>query len=424
VAPEVHLAPSMNRLFVLVNILLVLGAVAFGAGLIAHLSPKNARRPVRESTRFIILHTTEGGGQGSLRKLTRHGEANFMVDEDGAIYLLIDDTRVARHAGRSMWNRLADLDLYSVGIEVVGYHNKPPNRKQKESLRLLLSRLQSKYGIPDERVLTHSMVAYGVPNAWHEYRHRGRKRCGMLMGTEKIRKDLGLLAKPKSDPDVDNRGLAVADPYLFQVLFGTDSRQVEDAVKVFKDKESNIISARRSAWFIARDRYDDSDTLYTLPNGSVIRGNQIRTWNSLPGGTKVSFVEEGVQVATGRESPQFEGFKQIGTHGNTAFSIARQMAASRTTVYFLPEPDGRIFTGQELAKNHQDLFNHLPRGTRILTGYFYGGHVNGEQTPFSIAGKKWNYPSTFYRLPNGQIVSGDEVEPTRIAPGTLVLFEI
>ena len=35
----------------------------------AYFSPKSSRRPLRKSTRFIILHTTEGPARGSLEKL-------------------------------------------------------------------------------------------------------------------------------------------------------------------------------------------------------------------------------------------------------------------------------------------------------------------------------------------------------------------
>ncbi|MBM3306700.1 MAG: hypothetical protein FJY79_12305, partial [Candidatus Aminicenantes bacterium] len=40
------------------------------------LSPLNAKRPVRPQTRYIVLHTTEGGTEGSLRKVRRYGEAH------------------------------------------------------------------------------------------------------------------------------------------------------------------------------------------------------------------------------------------------------------------------------------------------------------------------------------------------------------
>jgi hypothetical protein len=40
-----------------------------------------------------------------------------------------------------------------------------------------------------------------------------------------------------------------------------------------------------------------------------------------------------------------------------------------------------------------------------------------------IAGRKWNYPSTFYRLPDGRILSGEEIDDKAIPPRTLVFYQ-
>jgi N-acetyl-anhydromuramyl-L-alanine amidase AmpD len=143
------------------------------------LSPKNSKRGRKEDNKYIILHTTEGNGPGSLSRIKRYGLANFMVDYDGKIYRTISENRLAKHAGRSMWNGTRGLDDYSIGIEVVGYHDRNITSAQYSSLKSLLDWLKAKEGISDRNVLTHSMVAYGAPNRWHSRSHRGRKRCGM-----------------------------------------------------------------------------------------------------------------------------------------------------------------------------------------------------------------------------------------------------
>jgi hypothetical protein len=175
-----------------------------GAGLDIHdaFSRRNHERPYRTRTDFIILHTTEGPKEGSLRKVRNNGEAHYLVDRAGRVYRIIDKNRVAYHAGRSMWNGRTNLDRVSVGIEMVGYHHRPLTESQLKALRELLRQLQRIYGVPDERVLPHSMVAYGAPNRWHRRPHRGRKRCAMGLAEPGIRRRLGLEAQPVQDPDV------------------------------------------------------------------------------------------------------------------------------------------------------------------------------------------------------------------------------
>jgi hypothetical protein len=56
-------------------------------------------------------------------------------------------------------------------------------------------------------------------------------------------------------------------------------------------------------------------------------------------------------------------------------------------------------------------------------GYVYGGYVKSSRPPSSIAGVKWNYPSTFYRFPNGRIVSGDEIDDSGIPVRTLIFYQ-
>lgn len=381
------------------------------------LSPRNSRRPRRPGTRFIILHTTEGEENGSLRKVQARGEAHYFVSRSGHIYRIIDRRRIATHAGRSMWDGVRVVDNYSIGIEVVGYHNRDIAPAQYESLRGLLAELKSIYGIRDEAVLTHSMVAYGRPNRFHRNYHRGRKRCGMLFARPDVRKKLGLESRPLSDPDVKAGRLKVADTELFAYLF-RPRRETEDrsVTAVAYTDESNVVTRDRTPWQIARDQYDHPETIYTFPDRSQLRGDQIEDWGSLPAGTVVSVGSE-----EGDES--FEGFIEARSERETAESLAGESWAGRTTIYFFP--DGLVRTGYELNRRRstRSLLKRLPKGTRILVGYIYGGYVRAQRPAVAIAGHKWNYPSTYYRLPDGTVVSGDEIDPAAIPVGTLLFFQ-
>ena len=323
----------------------------------------NEKRAIRPQTDYIVLHTTEGGGLGSLNKLTRNGEANYIVDTDGTIYRIIDKDKIAKHAGRSLWNGRYNISTYSIGIEVVGYANQDITSTQYKSLKSLISELQEIYHINDEDVLTHSMVAYGTPNKWHSESYRGRKRCGMLFATPEVRKKLGLTSKPINDQDVSAGRVIVADGYLNNILYGSGS------LPETNNHKSKISPTAR------------------------------------------------VEIGDSQTENEFEGFRVIGVDGVTPWEIAGKEYASSNTIYFLK--GGKVRRGNQLSKYNLD---HLPNGTNILVGYVYGGHVHRNRSAIKICGREWNYPSTYYRFPDGVIKSGDEINQQKIPKGTLVLY--
>ncbi len=163
---------------------------------------------------------------------------------------------------------------------------------------------------------------------------------------------------------------------------------------------------------LARDKYDCLELYYPRKK---LRGNEIRKWDSIPVGTRVSFVDED------REQ-EFEKFLEIGKDGNTVQDLAGNLYADPTTIYFFP--DGLIRTGAEMKKSSslRKLLKNPPKGTRLLVGYIYGGYVQKGRSATRIAGRKWNYPSTFYRMPDGRILNGDNVEKKSIPSGTLIFI--
>ena len=183
-------------------------------------SPRNPERRVRPSTELIVLHTTEAPARSSLNKLSDRGEAHFCVTEEGGVYAIVDRDRVAFHAGRSMWNGKEDVDNFSIGIECVGYHDKPMPTVQLAAIRTLVKDLKAMYRIPDCCVVCHSHVAYGSPNKWQKRKHRGRKRCGMLFAMPSVRRVLDLKSRPAFDADTRAGRLVVGDDYLRGVLYG------------------------------------------------------------------------------------------------------------------------------------------------------------------------------------------------------------
>ena len=232
----------------------------------------------------------------------------------------------------------------------------------------------------------------------------------MLFARHSLRATLGLTGQPTCDPDVKAGRLAVGDPYLARVLYGS-AREQQAAAVHFSGQDVNLISAGRSAWDIARDKYASADTRYVFPDGTEKRGNRIRDWRKIPPGTRVV-------PATGTASDnEQEGFRTIGRDGASARAIAGDEHDQKGTIYFLA--DGRVKRGDELKAGE---LNSLPPGTRMLVGYMYGGYITAKRSAFDICGKKWDFPSTFYRLNDGSLRPGTAIRENAIPKNTMVFF--
>ncbi|MBD3221499.1 N-acetylmuramoyl-L-alanine amidase [bacterium] len=370
-------------------------------------SDLNRERSRRESTEYIILHTTEGGDRSSLRRVRRAGLAHYIVMRDGRVHRVIKRHLIARHAGRSMWDGAKDLDDHALGIEVVGYHNKPITDAQYTALAELVRQLQSLYEIPDENVLTHSMVAYGRPNRWHRHEHRGRKRCGMQFARPDVRARLGLESRPLADPDVAARRLVVADPFLETVLYAPAAEADAVAEAEFEGPDTDVITATRTAWFIARDRFNDPTTAYVFPSGRKRFGHEIRDWSRIPPGTRVLLDQE----------PETDGAAWLTlARGQAASVLAGEDYDADTTVYV--RPDGRVLRGDIMS--YRD-FRRLPPGTKVFVGFEYAGKVTRRHTAYDLCGPRSREESTLYLLPGGHVRTGREIREDRIPGGTHIL---
>ena len=432
----------------------------------AYASPTSKKRPVRKATQFIILHTTEGARTGSLEKLRKNGECHYVVDKEGVIYRIVDRRKVALHCGYSMWNNVRDLSEISIGIEIVGYHDKELSSAQYSSLKYLLGDLKRIYKVPDDRILTHSMVAYGEPNVWHKKKHRGRKRCAMLLADPARRRRMGVYSKPAYDPDLRAGRLVDADPALTRILYPPVSKTTPKptvpappkpvatkpqtpapkpgpvagkppatppakpgAAVVAKPPaappaapaesvapapppppESNVIGPRRSAWDIARDQYNAPTTLYRFPDGTQKKGSEITNWKAMPPGTVV-------QVGEGDDNAPASG-GVLGRDANTIRDLAGDEARAATTFYIRPGSKG-FSRGSELTNAQIDA---LPTGTRVLVGYSVGGPVSAKRRIFDICGIRWNRPETYYLTPKGQLLAGNAINERAIPSGAWVFY--
>jgi N-acetylmuramoyl-L-alanine amidase len=388
------------------------------------------KKTVRTRTRYIIVHTSEAGLESTLHtvtggkffrgiRLTTGGHAHYVIARDGVVYRTLDPKFVANHAGKSIWNGEENLSQCSVGIELVAYHYGTITSQQYASLALLLKSLQKRYSIPDRNVLTHSQIAYSGPNLWHPYDHRGRKRCAKNFERHKA----GLKDQWTYDPDV-RAGRVKPDLQLAAIFYGkeatalaslpeTERATISDGgAQAVAEASSNIISKINTAWRIAGEDYNAVDTVYELPDGRTIRGDQIEKvlgWNRIPVGTVVLLNQE--------TEPDLGPIKTL-KEGCTAWSLAGAEYQKPSTKYFLP--DGRIMPGNRVTD-----WDNLPAGTRMITGYRGPYGIRKNYTAKHIAGKAYNKPETLYYLRDFTIKKGDEIQDfNKLPAGTYVFVKL
>ena len=125
----------------------------------------NARRA--GPTDILLLHYTGmRSAEDALQRLCdpeTQVSSHWVVDEDGRIIRLVDETRRAWHAGRAAWAGETDINSRSVGIEIVNPGHEFGYRAfaepQIEALIDLCLEILSRHPIPPQRVLAHSDVA-------------------------------------------------------------------------------------------------------------------------------------------------------------------------------------------------------------------------------------------------------------------------
>src|SRR5262249_48473891 len=94
-----------------------------GGGLIVE-RPSPNHAPRSNAVEFLVLHYTELPLEESLDVLTDAARslkvsAHYVLAEDGTVYRLVPEDRVAWHAGKSWWRGHERLNETSIGIEIV-----------------------------------------------------------------------------------------------------------------------------------------------------------------------------------------------------------------------------------------------------------------------------------------------------------------
>jgi N-acetylmuramoyl-L-alanine amidase len=120
-----------------------------------------------QSIDMLVLHYT--GMQTGREALERLCEAeakvsaHYLIEEDGAVFQLVDEYQRAWHAGVAQWRGESNINARSIGIEIVnpghewGYRAFP--EVQMQAVLAVCRSVLSRHVIPARNVVGHSDVA-------------------------------------------------------------------------------------------------------------------------------------------------------------------------------------------------------------------------------------------------------------------------
>jgi N-acetylmuramoyl-L-alanine amidase len=128
-------------------------------------SPNFNSRNGMDIDTIVLHHTASNNGAGDLAHLRdpkAEVSAHYMVDRDGKIYQLVNDSKRAWHAGKAELHGVpTDVNGRSIGIEIVnaGDGKTPFTEAQYKSLTQLVGYLKQEYKVPMNNIVGHKDVA-------------------------------------------------------------------------------------------------------------------------------------------------------------------------------------------------------------------------------------------------------------------------
>ena len=117
--------------------------------------------------RLIVIHYT--GMQSRIESIKRllspkhKVSTHYLIDRKGQILKMVDDNKIAWHAGKSKWKNYINLNKYSIGIELINKGHEFGYEKftisQVNKLIQLCKNLKNKYKIKNSNIVGHSDIA-------------------------------------------------------------------------------------------------------------------------------------------------------------------------------------------------------------------------------------------------------------------------
>lgn len=138
--------------------------------------------PGREISCVIIHATSAEKAVGSLEWLCNPESkvsAHYLIDTDGTLWHLVHEQNLAWHAGQSIFNGLANVNHFSVGIELVNPNDGKTEYPEAQLSKLaeLVSTICQEHKILTKAVVGHADIAPGRKNdplgfPWDTFRAR------------------------------------------------------------------------------------------------------------------------------------------------------------------------------------------------------------------------------------------------------------
>lgn len=146
--------------------------------------------PRTKKIEYIILHYTEIPLQDALARLTdvkSEVSVHYLIKKDGEVLQLVDDYKIAWHAGKSSWKNFSQLNLNSLGIEIDNSGTSEFSSIQMESCIELCSYLVNKHNINPASVIGHSDIApdrKSDPGIFFDWQRLAKHGLGYWHGLE------------------------------------------------------------------------------------------------------------------------------------------------------------------------------------------------------------------------------------------------
>lgn len=129
-------------------------------------SPNSETRDGQAVDMLVLHYTGMKSAAAAMDKLinpTSKVSAHYVVDLEGQIFQLVDESMRAWHAGKSYWRGNTNINQRSIGIEIVnpghefGYVAFP--EVQMQSVMKLCKDILSRHDIPAQNIVGHSDIA-------------------------------------------------------------------------------------------------------------------------------------------------------------------------------------------------------------------------------------------------------------------------
>ena len=127
----------------------------------------NTKKRNSKQIKFIIFHYTgmkkESESINRLTKIQSEVSCHYLIKNNGEIVIMVPESYIAWHAGKSSWGSYKSLNKNSIGIEITNpghdFNYKKFSKKQIISLLKLSKFLIKKYKINIKNILGHSDIA-------------------------------------------------------------------------------------------------------------------------------------------------------------------------------------------------------------------------------------------------------------------------